>query len=48
VEGLLLGNDGQMGGVDEWDDQRHIGISAIVLGVGEHGELSSSEGLLYR
>ena len=48
VEGLLLCNHGEMGGVDEGVDERDMGVAAVVFGVGEDGEVGVSKSALYR
>ena len=48
VEGLLLCNHGEVGGVDEGDDEGDMGVAAVVFGVGEDGEVGVSKGALYR
>ena len=44
LQAALLGDDGEMGGVDEGDDEGDVGISSEVLGVGEDRELCGAEG----
>ena len=33
--GLLLMNDGEMGGIDERNDKRNLRIAPVVFGIGE-------------
>lgn len=47
VEGALVGDDGEVRGVDEWNDERDVWIPTVVFRIGEHGELSSSKGSFF-
>ena len=42
-EGALLGEDEEVGGVDEGDDEGDVGIAAEVFSVGEDGELGGAK-----
>ena len=41
---LLLGEDGEVGGVDVGDDEGDVRITAVILCVGEYGEIGGTEG----
>ena len=45
--GLLLMNDGEMGGIDERNDKRNLRIAPVVFGIGEDSEIRISESFLY-
>lgn len=48
VHGALVRDEVEVGEVDGGDDERHEGIAAVVLGVGEDGNLSLEEFHLYK
>jgi len=44
---LLLWNDGKMGRIDEWDDERDVRISPVIFGIGEYGKVGGSKRRFY-
>lgn len=43
----MLGDEREVGGVDEGDYEGDVGVAAVVFGVGEDGEFGGAEGGLW-
>lgn len=43
---LLLTNDGEMRVIDQRNNKGNMWIAPVIFGIGEHGEISTSESFL--